>query len=111
VSHIDLDVLTRLTAAITDGVRLTPAERAETLRIAQGYACKDSAAAAAISPATIRTRRKRIYRKLRVVNATDLISTFLARSLDILARGNGLSEPAAVEPLPPPGWAGAATLR
>ena len=57
------------------------------LRIAQGFACKDSAAAAGVSPETIRARRKRIYRKLDVPGSGELLATLLSMSLDMLARG------------------------
>lgn len=65
---------------------LTPSERTEVLRIAQGFACKDSAAAANVSPETIRGRRKRIYRKFEVNGANDLIAVFLALALRMLRR-------------------------
>ena len=38
-------------------------------------------------PETIRARRKRIYRKLELSGAGDLISKFLAQSLTMLAKG------------------------
>jgi DNA-binding CsgD family transcriptional regulator len=65
--------------------RLAPSERAEVLRIAQGFACKDSAAAANVSPETIRARRKRIYRKLDLAGSSELISALLAFSLRMLS--------------------------
>jgi len=55
--------------------------------MAQGFACKDSAAAAGVSPETIRARRKRIYRKLDLSGSNDLISELLAFSLQMLAKG------------------------
>ena len=66
MAQIDIEILTPFAARFMEGTTLTPAERAEVLRIAQGFACKDSAAAAGVSPETIRARRKRIYRKLDV---------------------------------------------
>lgn len=84
--HIDPDTLAPVASRFLNGARLTPAEHAEVLRMAQGFACKDSAAAANISPDTIRARRKRIYRKLDLAGAGDLISGLLAVSLDMLAR-------------------------
>ena len=56
--QIDIEILTPFAAKFLEGTNLTPAERAEVLRIAQGFACKDSAAAAGVSPETIRARRK-----------------------------------------------------
>jgi DNA-binding CsgD family transcriptional regulator len=85
--HIDIEILAPFSARFMEGTSLTPAERSEVLRMAQGFACKDSAAAAGVSPETIRARRKRIYRKLDVSGSGELISTLLARSLDMLAHG------------------------
>ncbi|HYD40650.1 MAG TPA: LuxR C-terminal-related transcriptional regulator [Anaeromyxobacter sp.] len=85
--HIDVEVLTPFTARFLEGTNLTPAERSEVLRLAQGFACKDSAAAANVSPETIRARRKRIYRKLDVPGSGELISALLALSLKMLANG------------------------
>jgi DNA-binding CsgD family transcriptional regulator len=86
--HIDIDILTPFAAKFMEGSTLTPAERSEVLRMAQGFACKDSAAAANVSPETIRARRKRIYRKLDMSGSGELISTLLALSLRMLARGD-----------------------
>ena len=86
--HIDVEVLTPFTARFLEGTNLTPAERSEVLRLAQGFACKDSAAAANVSPETIRARRKRIYRKLDVPGSGELISALLALSLRMLATGD-----------------------
>jgi len=79
--EIDVEQLLRVVVEIPEYRDLTPAERAEVLRVAQGFQCKDSAAAASVSPETIRARRKRIYRKLRVPGAGELIAALLARSL------------------------------
>ncbi len=92
--HIDIDVLTPFAAKFMEGTNLTPAERSEVLRMAQGFACKDSAAAAGVSPETIRARRKRIYRKLDVPGSGELISALLALSLQMLAKGEHI-EPSA----------------
>jgi DNA-binding CsgD family transcriptional regulator len=64
---------------------LTPGEWKELMRIAQGFACKDSASAANVSPETIRARRKRIYRKLDLEGAGEVISSMLAVSLRLLS--------------------------
>jgi DNA-binding CsgD family transcriptional regulator len=85
--QIDIEVLSPFTAKFVEGTTLTPAERSEVLRMAQGYACKDSAVAASVSPETIRARRKRIYRKLDLAGSGELISTLLALSLEMLAKG------------------------
>ena len=84
---IDIEILSPFAASFLQGTTLTPAERSEVLRMAQGFACKDSAAAANISPETIRARRKRIYRKLDVSGAGELISAMLTMSLAMLAKG------------------------
>jgi len=85
--QIDIEILTPFAAKFLEGTSLTPAERAEVLRIAQGFACKDSAAAAGVSPETIRARRKRIYRKLGVPGSGELIATLLGFSLKMIADG------------------------
>ena len=61
---------------------LTQAEREEVLRIARGFAAKESAAAADVSPHTIRGRRQHIYLKLRVASATELMGVILASALE-----------------------------
>jgi DNA-binding CsgD family transcriptional regulator len=83
--HIDIEILSPFAAKFMQGTTLTPAERSEVLRLAQGFACKDSAAAADISPETIRARRKRIYRKLGVSGSGELVATMLTMSLSMLA--------------------------
>jgi DNA-binding CsgD family transcriptional regulator len=100
MAHIDIEVLTPFAAKYMEGTTLTPAERSEVLRMAQGFACKDSAAAANVSPETIRARRKRIYRKLDLAGSNELISTLLALSLKMLARGERI-EPRPVAPAQP----------
>lgn len=98
MAQINIDILTPFAAKFMQGTSLTPAERAEVLRIAQGFACKDSAAAAGVSPETIRARRKRIYRKVDVAGSGVLIASMLKLSLEMLANGErmgpGLAEPA-----------------
>jgi hypothetical protein len=38
--HIELGPLSRVAEMLTGGYRLTPAKRAEVMRIAQGFTCK-----------------------------------------------------------------------
>jgi DNA-binding CsgD family transcriptional regulator len=83
---INVDEFASVVVRVPNYSALTPAERAEIIRIAQGYACKDSAASANVSPETIRARRKRIYRKLEVSGSGELISALLALSLDSLVK-------------------------
>jgi DNA-binding CsgD family transcriptional regulator len=80
--QIRSDVLSPFAAKFMEGKNLTPAERAEVLRIAQGLASKESAALAGIASHTVRARRKRIYRKLHVSDAGELISSLLAFALE-----------------------------
>jgi DNA-binding CsgD family transcriptional regulator len=100
--HIDIELLAPFGAKFMEGTNLTPAERSEVLRMAQGFACKDSAAAAGVSPETIRARRKRIYRKIDMSGANELIAALLALSLKMLARGEKLeaARPPAPNPTP-----------
>src|SRR5512136_2500908 len=90
MAQIDIEVLTPFTARFLEGANLPPTERAEVLRIAQGFACKDSASAAGVSPETIRARRKRIYRKLDVPGSAELLAKLLALSLKMLSKGERL---------------------
>jgi DNA-binding CsgD family transcriptional regulator len=101
--QIDIDVLAPFGAKFMEGTTLTPAERSEVLRMAQGLTCKDSAASANVSPETIRARRKRIYRKLDVAGSNELISALLAMSLKMLAAGEKIEarRPAAAQPAQP----------
>jgi DNA-binding CsgD family transcriptional regulator len=101
--HIDVEILTPFTARFLEGTNLTPAERSEVLRLAQGFACKDSAAAANVSPETIRARRKRIYRKLDVPGSGELISALLAMSLRMLANGERVEPRPQAPAQPQPG--------
>jgi DNA-binding CsgD family transcriptional regulator len=95
--HIDIEILSPFAAKFMEGTKLTPAERSEVLRLAQGFACKDSAAAADISPETIRARRKRIYRKLDLSGAGEVLSTLLKMSLTMLAQPQRPEIPARAE--------------
>ena len=100
MAQIDIEILMPFAARFMEGTNLTPAERAEVLRIAQGFACKDSAAAAGVSPETIRARRKRIYRKLDVPGSGELLASLLSLSLKMLAKGERI-EPRPVAPAQP----------
>jgi DNA-binding CsgD family transcriptional regulator len=106
--QIDIEILSPFAARFLEGTTLTPAERAEVLRIAQGFACKDSAAAAGVSPETIRARRKRIYRKLDVPGSGELLASLLSLSLKMLAKGERI-EPRPVAPAQPQPTMGATT--
>ncbi len=71
---------------------LTDAERAEILRVAQGFAIKDSAFDTNVSPETIRARRKHIYRKLNVIGSAELVAHLLAYALVLLAHGTRVQD-------------------
>ncbi len=90
MAHIDPDLLSSVisTFLAQRGKLLSPAERTEAHRIAQGIACKDSAQTSGISYETIRARRKRMYRKLGVSGSTELVSSLLQVSLQLLAAGD-----------------------
>src|SRR6202521_6248361 len=103
--HIDVEILAPFAAKFLEGSTLTPAERAEVLRMAQGFACKDSAAAAGVSPETIRARRKRIYRKLDVPGSGELLASLLSLSLKMLAHGGRIA-PRPVTPAQPQAQSG-----
>ena len=98
--HIDTEILLPVATRFVDRAGLTPAERGEVLRMAQGFACKDSAAAANVSPETIRARRKRIYRKLDVPGSGELLASLLSLGLKMLARGDRI-EPRPAAPTQP----------
>ena len=108
MAQISIEILAPFAAKFSEGSSLTPAERAEVLRIAQGFACKDSAAAAGVSPETIRARRKRIYRKMDVAGSGVLIATMLKLSLDMIANGERLA-PQVAAPAQPQAGSGAVT--
>jgi DNA-binding CsgD family transcriptional regulator len=84
--HIEIEMLLPVTEELMRSAHaLTPAECVEVHRIAQGFACKDSAVAGNVSPETIRARRKRIYRKLGVTGAGEVLSALLGLALQRLA--------------------------
>ncbi len=93
MAHIDIDILQPLVLRFIADSRLTPSERVEVLRIAQGFACKDSAAAANVSPETIRARRKRLYRKLGVCGSSEVTARLLGLTLGMIAAGERLEAP------------------
>ena len=82
----DLEMLSVVVAKYLRATRLPHAQRREVLHIARGLASKESARIEGVPVEIIRTRRKLVYRKLRVSGAGDLISTLLGLSLSMLAR-------------------------
>ena len=89
--RIDTATLSTISTHVMEAAKLTHAEQAEVLRIAQGFACKDSAAVADLALETVRTRRKKIYRKLKVSGSNELLSVLLAVSLARLCGGEQVS--------------------
>jgi len=89
MAQIDVDTLSRIVDRYVAerSLRLSAGERLEIMRMAQGYACKESANLAGISYETIRARRKRVYRKLSVDGATEVTSSLLRFSLLLMAAG------------------------
>jgi DNA-binding CsgD family transcriptional regulator len=83
----EIELLTVLVDKFLEATMLRPKERAEIVRIAQGYQLKDSARAAGLSPETVRARRKSIYRKLGVSGTLELSANLLECALAMLARG------------------------
>jgi DNA-binding CsgD family transcriptional regulator len=75
-----------LVATLVKRTQLTHDERREILHIARGLASRDSARIERVPVGTIRTRRKNVYRKLRVSGGSELISRLLALSLGMLVR-------------------------
>ncbi len=86
MARMDPDALAPIAMRLLSprGGHLSPAEQVELYRIAQNYACKESAVASGVSYETIRARRKRIYRKLGIAGSGELISSLLGISLRML---------------------------
>ena len=82
-------MLAGLVATFLKHTRLTLAEHREVLHIARGLTGKASARIERVPVETIRTRRKLVYRKLRVSGANELVSRLLALSLTMLADHEG----------------------
>ena len=80
----DDGTLRLLVARYVRRIALTHDERREILHIARGLAPHASAKIERVPVETIRTRRKHIYRKLKLSGASDLVSTLLALSLSML---------------------------
>jgi DNA-binding CsgD family transcriptional regulator len=87
----DVELVVLLTEKYLESApALTSAERREVVHLAQGFACKESAAADGRAAETIRARRKRIYFKLGMAASRELVSSLLALSLQMLASGERL---------------------
>jgi DNA-binding CsgD family transcriptional regulator len=82
-----IETLSVFAAKLMDRANLTLAERSEAERFAQSMACKDSASAVGLPTAAVRACRKRIYEKLGVLRAGDLIS-----ALQMLAHGEPIEQ-------------------
>jgi DNA-binding CsgD family transcriptional regulator len=80
----EIETLRLLVARFVKRTDLTSDERREILHIARGLAPKESAQIERVTVEIIRTRRKNIYRKLRLPGGSELISALLALSLTML---------------------------
>ena len=86
----DLEMLTLLVAQLVRRSRLTAHERREIVHIARGLSARDAARIERIPIPLLRSRRKVLFKKLRVSGASELIATLLALSLRKLARKDGV---------------------
>ncbi len=89
MSAADNEMLAMVVAKFLKRTKLTHAERREVLHIARGLPSKDSARIERLPVEVIRTRRKLIYRKLRLSGAGELVSRLLALSLAMLTGAEG----------------------
>ncbi len=86
----DPEMLATLVATFLEKqANLSHEERREVLHIATGLASRESATIEGLSVQQIRTRRKLVYRKLRLSGGAELLSHLLALSLELLARRDG----------------------
>jgi DNA-binding CsgD family transcriptional regulator len=85
----DLEMLAIVVSKFLKATRLPLAERREVMHIARGLASKESARIEGVPVEVIRTRRKLIYRKLRLSGAGELVSRLLGVSLAMLSRSDG----------------------
>ncbi len=69
--------VSRLLRRFGETYRLTPAERGALIDIAHGASAKESAQRLALSPETVRARRKRIFRKMGVDGCGAVLARFL----------------------------------
>jgi DNA-binding CsgD family transcriptional regulator len=99
VPRIDAELIARFAAMCMEKTSLNEVERIEVARMAQGLSSLESASIAGASPGSIRVRRRRIYQKLGVSSAVDVISSLLGEALVLLARGE-LLELSASPPKP-----------
>jgi DNA-binding CsgD family transcriptional regulator len=87
----EIETLRLLVARYVKRTDLTPDERREILHIARGLSPRESAQIERVMIETIRTRRKNIYRKLKIPGGSELISALLALSLETLIVRRGAS--------------------
>lgn len=83
-----IDILARISHVLVDRRQLTPMEHVELLRIAQGVTSEESAAAANVSPHTVRSRRRRLCHKLGVVGGAEQLAPLIADALRQLTPEN-----------------------
>ncbi len=85
----DPEMLAKIVATFLERANLSHEERREVLHVAGGLGSKESASVEGVPVQQIRTRRKVVYRKLRLSGGSDLLSQLLALSLEMLARRGG----------------------
>jgi DNA-binding NarL/FixJ family response regulator len=79
------EVLLGLVDELTKGTTATTMEKHEIIRMANGLRASTSATASGLSRETIRSRRKKIYRKLQVGSHEQVTQKLLSMALTRLA--------------------------
>jgi hypothetical protein len=83
------EILHHLVARYLRGARLSPALKGQVLHIAEGRPARDVVERTGLSYHTVRCRRARLYRSLKVNGAGEVMAGLLAASLEILAKRDG----------------------
>jgi|WetSurMetagenome_2_1015567.scaffolds.fasta_scaffold104318_3 hypothetical protein len=79
------EILHHVVARYLSGARLSPALKGQVLYIAEGRPARDVVERTGLSYHTVRCRRARLYRTLKVNGAGGVMAELLAISLEILA--------------------------
>jgi DNA-binding CsgD family transcriptional regulator len=86
---VEDEILSHLVARYLRGARLSPALEGQVLHIAEGRPAREVVERTGLSYHTVRCRRARLYRTLKVNGAGGVMAGLLAISLEILARQEG----------------------
>jgi hypothetical protein len=86
MSAEEAEILQHLVSRYLSGARLSRAVQGQVLHIAQGQQARDVASATGLSYQTVRCRRARLYRTLKVSGAGGVMAGLLAIALERLAR-------------------------